>query len=239
MSLRKLQRLASGAINVLHSVPSLLRAERHYRPLLATVDRAAIAAVIARFAQDPGFADGRKYLRLGAYLRDSLARAIDLGLDRSPPKQVLDLGSGAGYFLLACRHLGHGGVGFDLPDNAFYRAMFATLGLERVEAAILPLTPLPDLGRRFDLVTAYAITFSKEGRIPGASEWTGTEWHFFLRDLRRFLNPGGRVLLRMNIPELAGLHDAGKYAFFHAPPAGFRVRVLDRREVLFTLDDAA
>src|SRR5262245_66568700 len=98
----------------------------------------------------PEFRDGRKYLRLPLYLRDSVARAVALGLDRSPPLRVLDLGSGAGYFLLACRHFGHDALGFDLPANEFYRAMFRRFGLARVEGTIRPLADVEGIDGRFD-----------------------------------------------------------------------------------------
>ena len=36
-----------------------------------------------------------------------MMRVIELGLDKSAPSSVLDLGCGAGYFLHCCKFLGH------------------------------------------------------------------------------------------------------------------------------------
>ncbi len=235
----RINRLCSGVVNVASTVPALLKAESHVRPLIATMDRASIASIIRTFTENKRFADGRKYLKLNVYLRDSLARTVALGLDRSPPLRVLDLGSGAGYFLVACRHFGHSVIGFDLPGNGFYAAMFRALKLDRVESAIMPFAPLKGLDGQFDLITAYAVTFSKQGRIPGATEWSKAEWHYFLNDLRRILRPGGRLFLRMNISEVTGLHDRAKYDYFYSVPDGYSVEVLNRREVLFRLQPPA
>ena len=60
----------------------------------------------------------------------------------------------------------------------------------------VPFDPLPDLGRKFDLVTAFSIDFN---RISKQDWWWGPEeWAFFLDDLKRHLNPGGRVFLALN-----------------------------------------
>src|SRR5437588_843995 len=60
----------------------------------------------------------------------------------------------------------------------------------------VPLEPLPDLGRKFDLITAFSIDFN---RISKQEWWWGPEqWAFFLDDLSHHLNPGGRVFLALN-----------------------------------------
>jgi SAM-dependent methyltransferase len=120
-----------------------------------------------------------------------------LGLDRSPPLDVLDLGLGAGYFLHVCQRLGHRVVGLDRPDLPLWPQICGWLGVNTiVEHTITPHTPLPDLGRRFDLVTAFACPFNyleSEHRL-----WTMAEWDFFFDDLRdRALKPNGRFALRL------------------------------------------
>lgn len=228
---RKIQQVISRAINIAQSATWLIRAEKYYVPLVRTIDTRAVAEIVDRFAGDEGFADGRKYLRLGWYLRDNLARAVMLGLHDGAKLRVLDLGSGAGYFLLASRHFGHRVMGFDLPGNRFYEEMLRQFELPRVEAAIKPFEPMPDLDGKFDLITAFAVTFASGKRFPEATEWGRDEWHYFINDLRRFLNPGGRVFLRLNIGRIAGLYDARRYAYLRNVPKGFRVRIINRREL--------
>ena len=112
---------------------------------------------------------------------------------------MLDLGSGAGYFLFVCKQLGHGGMGIDVPHPEFYGAMFDALGLQRVVAPVEAQKPLPDAllaGGKFDLVTAFSIEFNKHA--PWGL-WTAADWECLLTDLReRFLNPGGRIYFDLN-----------------------------------------
>ena len=59
-----------------------------------------------------------------------------------------------------------------------------------------PTKPLPDLGRKFDLITAFSIDFNRESKRDWW--WGPPEWAFFLDDLKRHLNPGGRIFLGLN-----------------------------------------
>jgi hypothetical protein len=79
------------------------------RRFLRRIDQTAMAELAARHesALLPGqnwtkYFDNRRWLKL------NIRRAQDIGLDRAlRPLRVLDLGSGAGYFLFVCRELGH------------------------------------------------------------------------------------------------------------------------------------
>jgi len=68
--------------------------------------------------------------------------------------------------------------------------------LERRTWTIRPYEPLPDLGRKFDLITAFSIDFNRESKREWW--WGPPEWAFFLDDLKRHLNPGGRIFLGLN-----------------------------------------
>ncbi len=73
--------------------------------------------------------------------------------------------------------------------------------LDRVVARINAQTPLPDLDKRFDLVTAHRVCFHRIARRENGEwlEWTEVDWKFFIDDVRtRFLKPGGRLLLEFN-----------------------------------------
>jgi hypothetical protein len=75
------------------------------------------------------------------------------------------------------------------------------LNVRRVVSRIEPDVPLPDLGQRFDLVTAHRVCFHRIRRAPNIepSEWTPKNWKFFINDIRtRFLEPEGRLLLDFN-----------------------------------------
>lgn len=145
-----------------------------------------------------------KYSDLDHWLASSWKEAKRLGLDRSPPLEILDLGLGPGYFPFVCQQLGHRCVGLDVPGGStFKQALRRWLGIHRVvESSILPKTPLPELGR-FDLVTAYRCQFNynpTERRL-----WNLDEWNFFLNDLRdNVLKPGGRFVLKLTKQEGKG-----------------------------------
>jgi len=69
------------------------------------------------------------------------------------------------------------------------------LGVRRVIWRVQPFVPLPDLGDKFDVVTAFMICFNNH-KQPDL--WGVPEWEFFLDDLSRHLTPRGRVWLELN-----------------------------------------
>src|SRR5207302_305054 len=69
------------------------------------------------------------------------------------------------------------------------------LGVRRVIWRVRPFVPLPDLGEKFDLVTAFMICFNNH-KQPHL--WGVPEWEFFLDDLSRHLTSRGRVWLELN-----------------------------------------
>jgi SAM-dependent methyltransferase len=173
---------------------------------LRRIDQPALAALAAQHASalQPG-QNWTKYFEAGRWLKLNIRRAQDIGLDREKrPLHVLDLGSGAGYFLFVCRELGHSGIGLDVPEPAFYGDIFAQFGLERVVWRIGAGEPLPEslLSRgKFDLITAFSIAFNGH---KSANIWGPEEWNFLLEDLRtRYLAPGGRIYFDLN-PEKDG-----------------------------------
>lgn len=134
--------------------------------------------------------------------------ATRLGLDRSPPLDVLDIGMGAGYFLYVCQQLGHRCVGLDRPgDFPFWQGLRQWFGLRHVvRHTIMPHEKLPASLGQFDLVTSFRAQFNynaAEKRL-----WKLDEWAFFLDDLRdHVLRPDGRFALKLAKQEHKG--DAG------------------------------
>ena len=175
--------------------------------MLTRLDPAEVAEIQRVFALPPAVPRHHtvKYSNSPYWIRINVERAQDLWLDRMPPLRILDLGCGPGYFLYVARCLGHDGIGMDVDEEEpVCRRVIAMLGVRRVVHRIEPSEPLPDLGEKFDLVSAQRICFHRIGYVPGESwesgkEWGVPEWTFFLRDVRtRFLKPGGRLLLDFN-----------------------------------------
>ena len=123
-------------------------------------------------------------------------RAQDLKLHRSPPLSALDLGCGGGFFLFVLQHLGHTGLGLDIDEFPLFTELLDLFQVERRIWTIRPHEPLPDLGRKFDLITAFSIDFNRDSKRDWW--WGPSEWAFFLDDLKRHLNPGGRIFLGLN-----------------------------------------
>ncbi len=139
-------------------IPNFLRARTLAARADASIDQSKFQDVIARHSSE-GY-DSYKYFDKQLWLRSKMMRVIELGLDKSAPSSVLDLGCGAGYFLYCCKYLGHSVHGLDLPDYEFYRDMIALFGISRTGFRIEPHQSLPLLGRRFDVITAHQICFN-------------------------------------------------------------------------------
>jgi len=168
--------------------------------IIASIDRQGFEAIRNRHAvEDPGPA-WPKYLDLKKWMGINLRRVRQLELDYGRRRQILDLGSGAGYFLYICKWFGHDAVGLDIDEVPMYPEMTRLLGLKRIVCRIGPFVPLPNLGSKFDLITAFMICFNNPQQ---ENLWGVPEWDFFLSDVARHLNPHGRLRLELN-PECDG-----------------------------------
>ena len=163
--------------------------------VIETIDPAGFEQIRHRYAvADPG-ADWPKYLDLDRWIQINIRRIRELELDLSRPKRILDLGCGAGYFLYIAQLLGHRGLGLDIDRLPMFREITRLLAVRRVVQQIQAFRPLPDLGQKFDLITAFMICFN-DHKMPGL--WKVPEWEFFLDDLSKHLTARGRVWLELN-----------------------------------------
>jgi SAM-dependent methyltransferase len=176
----------------------LLRANRfslETKRVIETIDPVEFEQIRRRYAVANPAADWPKYLDLDRWIGVNIRRIRQLELDVARPKRILDLGCGAGYFLYIAQLLGHSGVGLDIDRLPMFREITRLLGVHRIVQRIEPFRPLPDLGRKFDLVTAFMICFN-DHKMPGL--WKVPEWKFFLDDLAKHLTARGRVWLELN-----------------------------------------
>lgn len=163
----------------------------------SVVDLAALETLRRRCAE----ADGRpdyfwtKYLDTDKWLSLNIRYANELGLVERPPRRVLDLGCGGGYFLAVCRQLGASVRGVDLDQDAVLNELIRLFRIERTVCKIKPIVKLPDLGDKFDLITAWMVCFNLPLNRPA---WNAVEWDFLLADLATRLRPGGRIVLSLN-----------------------------------------
>ena len=137
-----------------------------------------------------------KYADVERWLAINLPRVQELKLEASEPKQILDLGCGAGFFLFLAKQSGHSVVGLDVGDYPLSNELVELFGVERLTWRIRAFEPLPDFGKQFDLITAFSAAFNRNA--DETRGWTGDEWEFFLNDINRHLKPGGQILLEIN-----------------------------------------
>ena len=199
------------ALKLTHKIGKIFRRESHVRgvrrlrrhlhpirlePLLKRIDPARLEQIRARHASCPR--QVAKYADVPYWLKVNIERVQDLGLPLGPPRRILDIGCGGGFFLFVAKHLGHDVVGLDCPGYALYDDLVDLFGLERRLWETKAFEPLPDLASRFDLITAFSTGFN---RRADKSLWGPNEWEFFLDDLRGHLNPKGQVFLALNPAE--------------------------------------
>ena len=171
------------------------------RRILATLDRSELAKLRAQYPYRPNARKINAYENAAYWIGINVERAQDLWLDRSPPLHILDLGCGAGYFLYVCRFFGHEGLGLDPDEEPLFRGTTELLNVRRAVSRIHPQVPLPELGEKFDLVTAHRVCFHRVARAANGAwnEWASADWKFFIDDIRRrFLTRNGRLLLDFN-----------------------------------------
>ena len=124
------------------------------------------------------------------------------GLHAGSRLRILDIGCGGGYFVAACRRLGHLCEGTEVPARylsptiaAAYADVSAALRIAPMhELRIEPFKPLA-LPATYDLITAHKICFNGHMR---PNPWSVPQWKFFVEDACRYLAPGGRLVLDLN-----------------------------------------
>jgi hypothetical protein len=128
--------------------------------------------------------DCEKYFKR-KYIIIKLEHIIRLGLHRKERCNVLDLGSGFGWFSLLCKLLGHTPYCIDAhpPISAeFYHESIELFGLKRQLHTILPFQPLPDMPMKFDVVVALQVCFNLYKKHY---DWGVGEWAYLIYDLEK------------------------------------------------------
>ncbi len=163
-------------------------------PMLAQIDWEHAREIQQRYANST--AGYVKYADIEPWLRLNRERVQDLNLHRSPPKRVLDLGCGGGFFLFILKNLGHSVLGLDVERVPLFGELLELFGVPRVVYRINAFEPLPDLGQKFDWITAFSVNFNLYH--PSKERWGTAEWDFLLRDLQNHLAPGGKIFFGLN-----------------------------------------
>lgn len=169
------------------------------RRILDTLDRGQFEKLRDQYPYRPGSPRINRFEDVAYWIDINVERAQDLWLDRAPPLRILDIGSGAGYFLYVCKFFGHQVLGFDTDNEPLFRATTELLDVRRAIGRVERQTPLPNLHQTFDLVTAHRICFHRIGKVRDGVEWSPADWAFFINDVRtNLLNERGHLLLDFN-----------------------------------------
>lgn len=166
-----------------------------------------------------------KYLiHIRAHLLVAAYHIYELGLDRGPKRALLDIGTGAGYVPYLSARFGHSALAADLNDSVVFNEMIEFLGVDRRTWRVEPFQPAPDFGRRFDLVTGFAVDFDTSG-CSGEDRWLRPQWKYFLEDLaRNHMDPAGRMVFaikRFKGGTGASRYDADLFDYFASVGARF------------------
>lgn len=136
-----------------------------------------------------------KFFNLQFWLNNKVKLAMMLGLVRAQTGNILDLGAGAGHFMLVARCLGYGVHGLDIPDPVF-DDLTDFFKLARTMHRIRAFEPLPDFGVKFDFVTAFYTSFHVS---ETKALWGEEEWNYFLSDLAtNVLTEHGKLYMVLN-----------------------------------------
>jgi len=181
--------------------------------IIASIDKRAFQAIYDRHAVENPGGGWRKYLDLDRWIGINLRRVQELDLDWGRRKHILDIGSGAGYFLYISQGIGHDPVGLDIDEVPMYAEMIRALGVKRVLWRVNAFELLPAFEHKFDLITAFMICFNGH-KSPAL--WGPKEWAFFLDDLETRLKPGGRVRLGFNAENDGNFYAENLRRFFVA-----------------------
>jgi SAM-dependent methyltransferase len=198
----------------------------HVEELLKQLDEKELEGIRFRYS---GGSDSiwSKYLDARKWLARNIVYAKRFGWILDPPRNTLDLGCGAGYFLFIMRQLGSKVVGLDLEDPIF-NDILRVLQIERVPFRIARQEKLPDLGpEKFDLITAWMICFNNYEQEDAI--WGPQDWDYLLNDLTERLAPDGRILFYFNSQHRREIHSREIWKYFEV-----RADLLDGRLMIFT-----
>lgn len=150
---------------------------------------------------------------LPTHLARAVWQARHLGVnDATERLNVLDIGTGFGYFPLVCSKYGHEATGIDRDPEKILETLNRYISIRGIIWDISANSPLPALEEQFDLITAFKPTFFFD--YGNDRLWDVDSWRVCLRALRAGLTPAGRVFLDSNVMSARQKEDwiiAGRY----------------------------
>ena len=167
---------------------------------LQEIDEAERSAFLERHRSrlaDPDRSRWLKYADFVYLAHRNVLHAERLGLDRSPPLEILDIGTGPGSFAMVANSMGHRAIGTDVRDQ--WNGEYCRLsGVELVNAPVRPREPYRPVARRFDLIAMMTPNFHRTVVDGGVQYWSTDDWQFLIDDLfDNLLTDRGRIFILM------------------------------------------
>lgn len=190
--------------------------------IIDTIDMARFNEIYNKYKDSSPYPGYSKYLELKSCIKITLFNIYRLRLQKSKRLNILDLGTGAGYFPYLCQNYGHNVWTIDLDSVPMYNEMIDLLNIKRRIKEIKAYEKLPNFDQKFDLVTAFAICFNNHKR---QDLWTYKEWSFFLTDLaNNHLVNEGKLFLQLNPENDGEYYDNELLHFFESTGASVKKR---------------
>jgi SAM-dependent methyltransferase len=193
-------------------IVAYLRSRLMVSGIIKTIDLGQFKVYQERYKTADPAPGSSKFLDIRPWMMHKLMYYYLLGLDKSRPLQILDIGAGTGYFSYICSLHGHTVVAIDLDTDPMYNAVCQFLHVNRRTWRIVKYERLPDFGIKFDLVTAFMVTFNNRNR---PDQWGVGEWQFLIEDLKHNqLTEDGRMFLALNAYRDGTCYDAALLRLF-------------------------
>lgn len=182
--------------NFFFRLKTLISFKLKLKKINSSIDKKSFSVLNEQYkdvAPDPGYS---KYLNYPFWTMRNLWHVYILGIQRSNPISILDIGTGAGYFPYICSKLGHNVIATDIDTDPMFNDLIDFLNVKRVINEIKANEPLPKFGVKFDLVTGFMVCFNGH---TTTHLWTSAEWDFFLKDLcQNHCNAGAEIYFTLN-----------------------------------------
>jgi len=158
-----------------------LKVQKDLKKVLRSIEPVELDKIKNEFKDYDPYPGYSKYLDVEPWMLDNVWRAFILGLESGSSKNILDIGTGNGYFPYLCKGYGHQVRTIDIESNSIFNSLVKLLDIPRLEYAVKANELIPPFDIKFDLVTGFHTYFNGH-RTDHV--WTSNEWDFFMKDLK-------------------------------------------------------
>ena len=188
----------------LSEIFEILNHKRDLKKILNSVDKTNFNLIKQKYKDASPYPGYSKYLDIEKWMNMDLWHANILNVHKQKNLNILDIGTGAGYFPFVCKYYGHTVKSMDLDIIPMFNELTDILDVNRTVFEIEEYKKLPEFDIKFDLITAFGVCFNnhlqtKFYKEEKAKVWDIEEWKFFINDVfENHLNTKGRIFLRLN-----------------------------------------